>query len=57
MSNDYGFDDFVDSRDIHGNNALHYIALMDDEEFLEVIINKINWQPYTIPILHRLSEA
>ena len=43
MQTDNGFDDFVNSRDIHENNAMHYIALMDDEEFLEVIINKVNW--------------
>ena len=35
---------------------MHYLALIDDEDLIEVIINKLNWAPYVSTQLAELSE-
>ena len=56
VGSEQGFDDFVVSRDIHGNTCMHYLALFDDEDFIEAMINKISWSPTVIPQLRVLAE-
>ena len=34
-----GIEDFLDSLDIHGNTCLHYIALFDQEDFIDVVFS------------------
>ena len=55
VGSEQGFDDFVVSRDIHGNTCMHYLALFDDEDFIEAMINKISWSPTVIPQLRVLA--
>lgn len=35
---------------------MHYVALVDDEDLIEAIINKVNWAPHTSIKLLDLSE-
>ena len=46
LSSNEGFEDFIKSRDAHGNNSMHYVALVDDEDLIEALINKVNWAPH-----------
>jgi len=36
-----GIEDFLESLDIHGNTCLHYIALLDQEDFIDVVFSHI----------------
>ena len=56
VGSEQGFDDFVVSRDIHGNTCMHYLALFDDEDFIEAMVNKISWSPVVIPRLRQLAD-
>ena len=42
---------------IHGNTCMHYLALFDEEDFIEAIINKISWNPAAIPELRVLADT
>jgi len=35
---------------------MHYLALFDEEDFIEAILNKISWNRTAIPRLKALSE-
>ena len=35
---------------------MHYLALIDDEDLIEAIINKLNWAPHVCHQLMELSE-
>ena len=37
-----GLRDFIDSRDMYGNTCLHYVALLDHEDFIENLLNIIH---------------
>ena len=39
LATDTGSEDFIKSRDMHGNTCLHYIALFDQEDFIDYIFN------------------
>ena len=56
VGSEQGFQDLLDSRDVHGNTCMHYLALFDDEEFIESVVNKISWAPGAIPSLGDLAE-
>ena len=39
LATEDGAQDFIKSRDMHGNTCLHYIALFDQEDFIDYIFN------------------
>lgn len=41
---------------MHGNSSMHYVALIDDEDLIEAVINKVNWAPHVCIQLKDLSE-
>lgn len=38
ISTEEGFEDLISARDRHLNTSLHYIALFDQEDFIEKLI-------------------
>ena len=42
MATEIGAEDFLSSRDLHGNTTLHYIALFDQEDFIDAIFLKLS---------------
>ena len=51
-----GLQDFLLSRDVHLNTCLHYVALFDDEDCIEVVLNLIYAMPELVARLKVLSE-
>ena len=56
LATEEGQSDFVTSRDVHGNSPLHYIALFDQENVIEVVLNQIIQSPELASKLKILSE-
>ena len=42
IDSEEGCEDFLSSRDAHGNTCLHYVALYDSEDIIDAIFNLCN---------------
>ena len=56
LATETGAEDFISSRDLHGNTCLHYIALFDQEDFIDYIFNHLQLSPKFAPRLKALTD-
>ena len=57
LATEMGAEDFLKSRDMHGNTCLHYIALFDQEDFIDYIFNHMQISANFSTQLKTLTEV